>query len=104
MLASLLVVLGGMAQIFVIVIGGQAYPLVLFPGQEVSSSFFDGVVVEYVPSLPEIVLGLGGFAIAAAIVMVGLKALRFLPESLADADLDPHFRAGSASAEKAASA
>ena len=103
-LASVLVVLGGLAQIFVIVIGGQAYPLVLFPGQEVSSSFFDGVVLDYVPSLPEIVLGLGGFAIAAVIVMVGLRALRFLPESLADADLDPHYRAVSARAEEAASA
>jgi molybdopterin-containing oxidoreductase family membrane subunit len=102
-LASVLVVLGGIAQVYVIVIGGQAYPLVLFPGQEVSSSFFDGVVMDYLPSLPEIVLGLGGFALAAVIVMVGLRSLRLLPESLADVDLDPHFRPGSASAEKAAS-
>lgn len=41
--ASVLVILGGFAQLYVILIGGQAYPLLMFPGYEVSSSFFDGV-------------------------------------------------------------
>jgi Ni/Fe-hydrogenase subunit HybB-like protein len=79
-----LVLIGGMAQIYVIIIGGQAYPLALFPGMEVSSSFFDGVVHAYSPSLPEIVLGVSGIAIAAALVTLGIKLLRFLPASLAD--------------------
>ena len=92
-LASLLVILGGLAQVYVIVVGGQAYPLVLFPGMEVSSSFFDGVVNDYAPSLPEIGLGIGGMAIAALIVLVGARALKFLPASLADAEVDPHHRA-----------
>ena len=59
-----LIIIGGLAQMYVIIIGGQAYPLVLFPGMEESSSFFDGVVAEYTPSLPEILLGLGGVAIS----------------------------------------
>ncbi|MBC8338342.1 MAG: polysulfide reductase NrfD [Alphaproteobacteria bacterium] len=91
-LASVLVIIGGMAQVYVIIIGGQAYPLSLFPGMEVQSSFFDGVVNRYVPSLPEIGLGLGGIAIAAIMVTIGMKVLRFMPASLADADIDPHFK------------
>ena len=39
-----LVILGGLAQMYIIIIGGQAYPLEMFPGKEVSSSFFDGIV------------------------------------------------------------
>jgi len=89
MLASVLVILGGFAQVYVIVIGGQAYPLNLFPGMEVSSSFFDGVISSYTPTLWEISLGLGGVALAGLIVLFGLKLLRFLPVSLADAEIDP---------------
>lgn len=89
-LASMLVILGGMAQVYVIIIGGQAYPLTLFPGMEVQSAFFDGVVASYTPSLPEIVLGLGGMALAGLVILLGMKILRFLPDSLADAAIDPH--------------
>lgn len=88
--ASALAVLGGLAQIYVIIIGGQAYPLVLFPGMSESSSFYDGVVHPYYPSLPEILLGLGGVAIAGMIVVIGVKVLRFLPESLGDEVVDRH--------------
>ena len=83
-LASTLVIIGGFAQVYVIVIGGQAWPLNLFPGMEVSSSFYDGAIASYAPSLPEIGLGLGGVALAAMIVLFGLKLLRFLPASLAN--------------------
>ena len=78
---------------YMIIIGGQAFPLQLFPGKEVSSSFFDGVVNEYSPSFPEIALGLGGVAVSFALVVVAIKILRFLPLSLANADVDPHHRA-----------
>ena len=81
-LAALLVVLGALAQMYVTIIGGQAYPLQLFPGMQVSSTFFDGVVHPYVPSTPEIFLGLGGVAVAAVIVLIAIKLLRFLPERL----------------------
>ena len=83
-IASALVILGGMAQVYVIVIGGQAFPLELFPGMEISSSFFDGVVVGYTPSIWEILLGIGGIAIALVLVVVGIAVLDLLPESLAD--------------------
>lgn len=80
--AALLVVLGALAQMYVTIIGGQAYPLRLFPGMQESSSFFDGVVHPYVPSAPEILLGLGGVAAAAIIVLLAVRLLRFLPQSL----------------------
>ena len=88
--SSVFVVLGGLAQMYVIIIGGQAFPLSIFPGKDVSSSFFDGVVSTYTPSLPEIALGVSGFAIAFAVVVVAIKVLRFVPESLADDMVDPH--------------
>lgn len=91
-LASILVIIGGFAQVYVIVIGGQAYPLEMFPGMEVSSSFNDGVISSYTPSLPEIGLGLGGVALACLIVLFGIKLLRFLPVSMADAAIDPHYK------------
>jgi molybdopterin-containing oxidoreductase family membrane subunit len=90
--AALCVVLGGFAQVYVIIIGGQAYPLVLFPGLEVSGGFRDNGVTAYVPSAPEIALGLGGVAIALILVTVAIKVLPVLPTSLADAAVDPHRR------------
>ena len=88
--ASLLVIIGGLAQMYVIIIGGQAYPMELFPGKEVSSTFFDGVVASYSPSLPEVILGVGGISLALAATFVGIRVLRFLPTSLADEAVDPH--------------
>lgn len=89
-LASALIIAGAFAQIYVTVVGGQAYPLVLFPGMEVSSSYQDGVVAAYSPSLPEIGLGLGGVALALAISAFAMKVLRLLPKTLADSAVDPH--------------
>nr|VFJ62473.1 MAG: prokaryotic molybdopterin-containing oxidoreductase family, membrane subunit [Candidatus Kentron sp. FW] len=84
-IGSVLIILGGFAQMFVIIIGGQAYPLVIFPGKEIiESSFFDGVIASYVPSLPEITLGISGIAVGLFLITVFLKVFRFLPESLAD--------------------
>ena len=85
-----LVIVGGLSKVYTILIAGQAYPLEIFPGYEVSSSFFDGVVNSYTPSLPEILLGLGGVAMSLFIVVFALKVLRFLPASLADSVTDPH--------------
>jgi len=92
-IASALVIVGGFAQVYVIVIGGQAWPLNLFPGMDVSSSFYDGVITRYAPSLPEIALGLGGVALSGLIILFGIKILRFLPTSLANSDIDPGFSA-----------
>jgi Ni/Fe-hydrogenase subunit HybB-like protein len=88
--AAGLVLVGGFAQLYVIVIGGQAYPLEMFPGYEMSSSFFDGVVASYVPSLPELMLGVGGVGFALLLFTLALKFLPFLPTSLSDEHVDPH--------------
>jgi Ni/Fe-hydrogenase subunit HybB-like protein len=86
--AAVCVILGGLAQIYVLIIGGQAYPQLMFPEKEVTSSFFDGVVATYTPSLPEVALGAGGVALALALTAVALKVLPFLPLSLADGDVN----------------
>lgn len=86
--AAALVILGAFAQMYVTIIGGQAFPLDLFPGMRESSSFFDGMINPYFPSWPEILLGLGGVAIAAVIVVFAIKILRFLPASLDDSVVD----------------
>ncbi len=86
--AAACVIAGGLAQLYVLIIGGQAYPQLMFPGKDVSSSFFDGVVATYTPSLPEVALGAGGVALALALTAVALKLLPFLPRSLADGDVD----------------
>ena len=86
--AGLCVILGGLAQVYVLIIGGQAYPQLMFPDKAVTSSFFDGVIAAYAPSLPEVALGVGGVALALALTAVALKVLPFLPRSLADGDVD----------------
>lgn len=91
--ASLLVILGAITQVYVIIIGGQSYPLQLFPGYEVSSTFYDGVVAQYAPSLPELLLGIGGIAMAIVVAMAGMKVLPMMPVSLADDAVDPHHHA-----------
>ena len=77
--ASLLVILGSFALLYVFIIGGQAYPLSIFPGFEVSSSFGDGEIGSYTPSLPEILLGFGGLAIAFLITIISTRVLNSLP-------------------------
>ncbi len=83
-LASALVIAGGLAMLYVIVIGGQTYPMTLVPGYEATSSFLDGEVASYAPSIWELMLGLGGVALALAIVFLALKLFRLLPVSLSD--------------------
>jgi molybdopterin-containing oxidoreductase family membrane subunit len=78
--ASLLVIAGAFAWLYVFIIGGQAYPLDIFPGYQVTSSFGDGQIQSYVPSLPEIVLGLGGLGLAFLITLAGVRTLPFKPK------------------------
>ena len=79
--ASLLIIVGGFCQLYVIIIGGQAFPLNLFPGMEATSSFFDGRMPHpYTPSLPEFLLGLGGIGVALLITAVASRVLKFLPQ------------------------
>ena len=78
--AALLVALGAFAWLFVFIIGGQAFPLEIFPGYEVSSSFADGAVAHYVPSWPEFLLGVGGLGAAFVMTVVGVRVLDFMPQ------------------------
>jgi Ni/Fe-hydrogenase subunit HybB-like protein len=77
--ASMLVILGGFALLYVFIIGGQAYPLNIFPGYEVKSSFGDGQIGLYQPSLPEFLLGCGGLGIAFLITTISIRVLNFIP-------------------------
>lgn len=89
--AALLVVIGGHAQMYVTIIGGQAFPLNLFPGFAQSSSFYDGVIHSYSPSGWELMLGLGGIAIAFLITTVAVHVLKFIPEDdFKDIELAKH--------------
>ena len=92
-LASILAILGGFVQIYVILIGGQSYPLVLFPNAEVSSSYFDGMINAYRATPAEYMLGLGGIGLSLAMVIIGMKIFRLLPTTLADSAVDPHHTA-----------
>lgn len=89
-----MVILGGLATMYLIIIGGQAFPMSLFPDKTIiESGFYDGVnglPAAYAPSIPEVLLGLGGVAAALLVTMVGIRMLAFLPESLADSVADPH--------------
>jgi len=83
-IASALFLIGGLAQMYVIIIGGQAYPLNLFPGLEATSSFWDGQVAHYRASLPEVLLGLSGLSIAVFLTGIAFKLLPFLPRPVRD--------------------
>ncbi len=77
--AASLVVIGSFTFLYVFIIGGQAFPLSIFPGYEVSSSFGDGAIGRYVPSLPEALLGMGGLAIAYLITLIGARIFKTMP-------------------------
>ncbi len=79
-LASVLFIMGGIAQVYVLVIGGQAYPMQLLEGYQVISPNY-GSIASYTPSHWEIILGSGGFAIALIITLFSLRLFRLLPES-----------------------
>ncbi|MDP2433337.1 MAG: NrfD/PsrC family molybdoenzyme membrane anchor subunit [Pseudomonadota bacterium] len=79
-LAPLLVILGGVAQMYVTIVGGQAFPLVMFPGHEVQSSFYDGVVHAYNPSIYEWLLGMGGVGVTFVLTVVAVRVFKFMPQ------------------------
>lgn len=80
LLASLLVLVGGVAQMFVTIVGGQAFPLVMFPGYAESSTFYDGMIHAYSPSVWEFLLGMGGIGIAFVLTVAAVRAFNFLPQ------------------------
>jgi molybdopterin-containing oxidoreductase family membrane subunit len=82
--ASLLIILGSLALLYVFIVGGQAFPLSIFPGYIASSSFGDGQIGNYTPSLPEFLLGIGGLAVAFLITTIGVRAIDTLPHDTLD--------------------
>ena len=76
-IACALVILGGLAQMYVIIIGGQAYPLEMFPGIGSQQLVLRRRGGAYSPSLPEVLLGIGGVAIALAAVVRGHPGAAF---------------------------
>jgi len=80
LLAAALVVAGAFAWLYVFIIGGQAFPLEIFPGHVASSSFGDGAITHYVPRWPEWLLGLGGIGAAFVLTTIGVRALDFMPQ------------------------
>lgn len=79
LMASAMVVAGAFALLFVFIVGGQSFPLEIFPGHEVTSSFADGQVELYVPRGPEWLLGIGGLGAAFVLTLIGVRALDVLP-------------------------
>lgn len=79
LMASVMVVAGAFALLFVFIVGGQSFPLEIFPGHEVTSSFADGQVELYVPRWPEWLLGIGGLGAAFVLTLIGVRALDVLP-------------------------
>lgn len=78
--AAAFVVLGAFAFLYVFIVGGQAFPLEIFPGHAVSSTFGDGQVAAYAPRWPEWLLGLGGLGVAFVLTAVGVRLLDFMPQ------------------------
>lgn len=89
-LASMLILMGGLIQLYIIIVGGQAYPMEMFPGKEILEGY--GGIATYTSSLPEIMLGVGGVAVTLIAITFLLKFLPFLPESLADKVVNPHHK------------
>ena len=87
LLSSFLIIFGGFIQLYVIIISGQAFPLDMFPGFIENSTFGDGEVAQYMPSIYEFMLGFGGVAIASAVFIFGILILEFVPDSLKDEHL-----------------
>ena len=81
--ACTLIIAGGLAQLFVIIIGGQIRRMPIFPGKDVIADGFYGVnQVTYLPSLPEVLLGLGGIAAAILIYCLGVRLFSLTPHNL----------------------
>jgi molybdopterin-containing oxidoreductase family membrane subunit len=82
-LSSILILIGSFKAIYVIIIGGQAYPLTIFTDYKiVNSTFYDNVIHSYIPSIYEFGLGIGGVALALIIILIAIANLNFLPSQI----------------------
>jgi len=76
---ALMVIVGGLCHLYVTIVGAQAYPMRLVSGYRVDSGLYDGEVTPYLPTLPELALGIGGVSLALLITMLAVRILPFLP-------------------------
>ena len=77
--AALMVIVGGLCHLYVTIIGAQAYPLRLVSGYRVDSGLYDGEITHYLPTLPELALGIGGVSLALLMTVLAVRILPFLP-------------------------
>ena len=83
LITSKIILLGGLFAIAVIIIGGQAYPLNIFPDHQIiESTFYDNVVHSYIPSIYELGLGIGGLALSHLIILIGIANFKFIPKDI----------------------
>tara|TARA_Y100000768_G_scaffold375995_1_gene347491 strand:+ start:3209 stop:4387 length:1179 start_codon:yes stop_codon:yes gene_type:complete len=79
-LSSFMIVIGGFFAVAVIIIGGQAYQLNIFPDHIIlESTFYDNQIHSYVPSIFEFGLGIGGTALGLIIILIMITNLKFIP-------------------------
>ena len=78
--AAGLVVLGAFSFLYVFIIGGQVFPLDIFPGHSVHSPFGDGQIASYRASWPELLLRAGARGAAFLITLVVVRVLDFMPQ------------------------
>lgn len=89
-ISAVLALIGGLALLYVVIIGSQSTPQNLFPGKTViASRFGDAGFPTYQPSVWEWGLGLGGVALAMLLCLLLLRILPLLPESRARLDASP---------------
>ena len=84
-LSAALVVLGGFAQMYVTIIGGQAFPLVHVPGPSGQQQFFGRCGQRLHTQLARMAAGFGRHRDGGADRDAGPQVLDFLPERLDDA-------------------
>ena len=99
-IAAALVVVGGLSQLYGIIIGGQAAPLVIFPGKEIiEGALVAGEPAHYLASVPELLLGLGGVAVSGLILVIAVRVLRILPGRLGPEEAEGEGAGSAARAE-----
>ena len=84
LMASFFVLIGAFSFLYTFIVGGQEFPLLVFTGYKVHSSFGDGMIASYTPSLYEWLLGLGGLGVAFVITVIGLGLFNFLPRDVVE--------------------
>lgn len=78
--ASALVIIGVLAERYIIVIPGQVMPMEMFPGYHVAGPFQDGRVIDYCISPMEILFGAGILSFVFFLYALGLKFFEMMPD------------------------